>query len=387
MHQDVVTRPLRVCFFGTYDIDQPRTRVMMEGLRQVGIEVTECRVQLWSGTAQKVALAQQPWTLFRKLRQIGRAYYSLLTKSRQIGRCDAVVYAHLGQVDLVLTAWWFRLRSIPIIWDALVSLYDTVVDDRGLLTGQSIWGRWLRRVDQLAGRLADVVLVDTLQNRTFWHTRFSIPLPKLHLVYVGAEDLFARIHPKTKTNSHFNVLFYGKYIPLHGIGTILRAAKDLAEIDHINWTIIGTGQQRPYIDDLAKTLKVRNVRFVDWVPYSELPVYIAQADLCLGIFGKSDKAMRVVPNKAYQALASQRPLITADTPAARSILFRDGLEGALLVPPENATALADAVLELSRSPQRCMELAQDGFKLYRRYYSSRAIGQQVVDILTASVQF
>jgi len=376
---------VKVYYFGTYDVYQPRTRVMLEGLRQAGVEVVEYRTQLWSDTSHKVAVAQRPWTLFREMGQMVHVYSSLAIRSAQIGRCDAVVYAHLGQLDLVLTAWWFRLRHIPIIWDALVSLYDTVINDRGLLTGRSFWGWWLKRMDWLSGCLADVILVDTAQNRTFWQTRFSVPSFKLQVVPVGAEDVF-HTPARTEAHSRFQVLFYGKYIPLHGIETIIRAAKALELYKHISWTMIGIGQQRPHIDELAKTLRVQNVDFVDWVPYQEIPACIAQADLCLGVFGTTDKAARVVPNKVYQALASQCPVITGDTPAARDILLREGLEGALLVPCASPTALAEAVLELSRSPQRCAKLAQDGFELYQRYYSSQVIGRQVADLLAAFVR-
>jgi glycosyltransferase involved in cell wall biosynthesis len=52
-----------------------------------------------------------------------------------------------------------------------------------------------------------------------------------------------------------------------------------------------------------------------------------------------------VPNKVWQAMAGARPVITADTPAAREVL-RDGVE-ALLVPPGDAGALARALRRLA----------------------------------------
>jgi glycosyltransferase involved in cell wall biosynthesis len=68
----------------------------------------------------------------------------------------------------------------------------------------------------------------------------------------------------------------------------------------------------------------------------------------LGIFGTTSKAGRVIPNKAFQAIACGRPLITSDTPAARELLT-DGSD-ALLVPPGDAQGLAAAVRRLAADP-------------------------------------
>ena len=84
-----------------------------------------------------------------------------------------------------------------------------------------------------------------------------------------------------------------------------------------------------------------NVEWVEWVEYERLPEEIQRAGCALGVFGTSPKTGRVIPNKAFQALACGTPLVTADTPAARELLT-DG-ESALLVPPGDPDALADGV--------------------------------------------
>ena len=75
-----------------------------------------------------------------------------------------------------------------------------------------------------------------------------------------------------------------------------------------------------------------------WIEYELLPAEIQRAGCSLGIFGTGGKARRVIPNKAFQAIACAAPLVTADTPAARELLVDE--ESALLVPPGDAEALA-----------------------------------------------
>ena len=82
-----------------------------------------------------------------------------------------------------------------------------------------------------------------------------------------------------------------------------------------------------------------------WVAYERLPAELHAAGCALGIFGTSAKAGRVIPNKAFQALACGTPLVTADTPGARELLA-DGVS-ALLVPPGDPEALAAALRKLA----------------------------------------
>jgi glycosyltransferase involved in cell wall biosynthesis len=304
--------------------------------------------------------------------------------------CDVVLYPHLGQFDLALTARWFRRHHVPVVWDALISLYDTVVLDRQLVGARSLWAWFLRGIDRLASGLADCILVDTDQNRGYWRDRLAIPDDKLRVVHVGAEDLFGG-HPGTDQHGpgaeRRTVLFYGKYIPLHGVEVIVRAAHILEQAAapgrpaRVMWKLLGRGQQRPMAEDLARELDVHNLRFVDWVDYEDVPAQIRKASMGLGIFGLTDKAQRVVPNKAYQILAGGRPLITASTPASRELLVRDGLEGAYLVPAGDPEALAGAVDELAQSPEKARALAAAGHDLYRRFYTSREIGRRLIQVL------
>ena len=117
-----------------------------------------------------------------------------------------------------------------------------------------------------------------------------------------------------------------------------------------------------------------NVEWVDWVEYERLPEEIQRAGCALGVFGTSPKTGRVIPNKAFQALACGTPLVTADTPAARELLV-DG-ESALLVPAGDPEALAAAVRRLADDVELARAIGDGGLAAYREHASEAVLGER-----------
>ena len=68
---------------------------------------------------------------------------------------------------------------------------------------------------------------------------------------------------------------------------------------------------------LIEKLQPTNIEMVGRLPLAQIPLEIASATLCLGVFGTTDKARRVVPNKVFECVAVGRPVVTGDTPAIR----------------------------------------------------------------------
>ena len=109
-----------------------------------------------------------------------------------------------------------------------------------------------------------------------------------------------------------------------------------------------------------------------WVDYERLPDELHTAGCALGIFGTTEKAQRVIPNKVFQALACGTPVVTGDTPAARELLVNG--ESALLVPPGNPGALAAALRRLATEPAIAARIAAGGLETYRAQASEEILG-------------
>ena len=168
------------------------------------------------------------------------------------------------------------------------------------------------------------------------------------------------------------MLFVGKLIPLHGLETILEAARLCEEIA---FDVVGSGQLDALLERSTPNVTlaaVGRVRTPSLRSYNE-------AGCALGIFGTSEKAARVIPNKAFQALATGTPLITSDTPAAASSsrTARD----ALLVPAGDPEALATAVRRLAANPQLSREIGSNGRATYVAQASEEVLGRRWRELL------
>ncbi len=140
--------------------------------------------------------------------------------------------------------------------------------------------------------------------------------------------------------------------------------------------MIGDGQETDRFRALLDEQGPLDLSWTPWVPYEELIHRIHAADLCLGIFGTSDKALRVIPNKVFQILAAGHALITADTPAARELL-QPG-PGVILVPPGDPRALAAAIHEMREHRPRA-----DQLDAYRQRITPAAVTRELTAALLA----
>jgi glycosyltransferase involved in cell wall biosynthesis len=343
---------MRVLYFGTYERNYPRNAQVISALRRVGVEVVERHVGVWEGSRQNWSAG--PAAAAR----LALAELRLLRRPR--ADFDAVVVGYPGHFDLPTARRAARGR--PVVFNPLVSLLDTLVTDRGRFGAASLPAHALAKIDRHALRSADLVVADTRANADRLAALAGLLSERVEVCFVGAEERV--FGPGWSPEEPFTALFVGKLIPLHGLKTILAAAGAAPEL-HVR--LVGSGQ----LEHLVRK-RPENVEWVPWVEYDQLPRELHRAGCALGIFGTSDKAQRVIPNKAFQALACGTPLVTADTPAARELLVHK--QSALLVPPGDPEALATALRKLRSDTELAQGLGKGGRAAYEAQASENVLG-------------
>jgi glycosyltransferase involved in cell wall biosynthesis len=343
-----------ICYFGDYDPNYARNRVLLKGLRENGAEVLECH-------SDKKGFGLY-WELYKKHKKIREKY-------------DILIVAQSFNTRLV---WLAKLLSDKkIVWDAFYSLYDKYVNESKTISRYGIRAayQWLR--ERLACGLADLILLDTNEHIKYFVQEFGVNQNKFRRVLVGAEVVGENV--KKEKEDVFLILFYGNYSPLQGVEYIVRAAKILEGCSEIKLRLIGTGETYDKNRKLAEALEVNNIEFIKRMPYDELVKEIARADVCLGVFGNTAKTQRVIPNKVYDATALGKPIITSNTPAIRE-LFADK-KNILLCNAADSKDLADKILKLKNDGNLRAGIAQGGYEVFKSSATPRVIGEHLLALI------
>lgn len=354
---------MKVLFFGVYNINDTvnnRTRILLKGLKNLGVEVEECNAP--------VASWKRFWHLANQYRKTNKDY-------------DIMFLAH-GGAQLVAPLARILTRK-KIVADPIVSLYDTMVHDRKKCRRMSIRGFYYYFIDWLMIKLVDIVILDTEENIKYFSNNFHAKRSKFKRLFIGSENTPCPIR-EMATARDFVVHFHGYFIPLHGIEYIVRAAKIL-ENEHVIFRIMGKGQTYRHTKKLAEELRVKNVNFIDPVPRSDIQKYLCDSDVVLGIFGNTDKALRVIPNKAYDALAAGKALITADTPAIKELL--EDRNNCLLCRIADPGDLAAKVLELKNNQNLLKKISNAGRELFEKKLDQKILSLGLKKIIEETLSY
>src|SRR3989344_5364382 len=240
-------------------------------------------------------------------------FHFLLLKNKR--DYDLLYIGFFGH-PIILTLFPFFIGKF-IVFDVFISVYDTMVFDRTKVKKYSILAFIFYLIDYFSCRLANIILLDTNEHIKYFSKTFKIKESKLQKVFVGSnEDLFYK-RKKTRKDKKFVIGFYGHFLPLQGVPKIVKVAKKLKDYNDIKFEIIGEGIT--FEESINEAKGLNNIQFLGEKPYNQLPDYIKNWDLGLGIFGDTNKSLRVIPNKIFDYLYMEIPFLTKKSDAIQEL--------------------------------------------------------------------
>lgn len=282
------------------------------------------------------------------------------------------------QRDILAACRWAHRRGVKVLFDPMISAWDKKVLEQRKWRADEPRAQRLHAHETVLMNAPDMVTWDTSCHLEFCARTFNVPRERLRVLLTGTDETVFRpqADDAAPSTGPFRVLYHGAYLPLHGTEYIVEAAR-MTEGEGIQWDFLGWGAYKAATE--AKAAGISNIRFLDKVPYVDVPKVICAHDVVLGVFGTTEKASRVIGNKVYECMACARPTVnefcTGYPPEAkdcRAIKF---------VPPGDARAIADAVRAYRddwANRDAYFAAARDFFE---RHLSMRVIKTQLAGVL------
>lgn len=269
----------------------------------------------------------------------------------------------------------------PLIFDHMMSPYDSLLNERKAVKKGSVIDKAIYFYEKSILKYSDIILTDTATHKKYFTELFEANPEKIYAIHVGAdEDLFKDSNSSKEPSNKdpFEVLFYGTFLPLHGIEVILKAAS-ITRDNPIRFTIIGgKGKKLKNFYETKNRLSLNNVVHKRWVDYEQLPRLISKSDLCLGgHFGYTGQARRVISGKTFQFLSMGKPTIVGRIDEDYG--FEDK-KNCLVVSQGDEKELAEAILWCFENREKLGEIGRNGLELYENNLSIKSIKQSLLAV-------
>jgi len=308
---------------------------------------------------------------------------SVLLGGQASGRADVVVvssptFFSIGSAWLL--AQLKRARLVVEIRD----LWPAIFTELGVLTNRHVVGL-LERLELAAYAAADEIVVVSEGFRANLISR-GVPPGKIHTIRNGTSP--GRFDPATRPDPAVRatlgastdeclVLYLGTHGISQGLPGIADAAARLAA-HPVHFAFVGEGADKPRLQRKVTSLGLRNATLRPGVPHDQVPGLLAAADICLVPLRDVPLFATFIPSKMFEYLAAGKAVIGSVTGEAGQILRE---AGALVVPPEDSAALADAIRMLAISPQRRQAMGRAGRAHVEQSYDRTALAREYRKVL------
>ena len=140
----------------------------------------------------------------------------------------------------------------------------------------------------------------------------------------------------------------------HALSTLIEAAELVPEAQFI---IAGEGPERSALEDLASSLRLKNVTFTGFLNQEALLAIYQKAHVLVSHVRSNPLYEWTQPAKLWEYMATGRPVVHAGQGEVMPILEQHNL--ALTVLPAHPEALAQAIKELLANPAKGRAIAEN----------------------------
>jgi glycosyltransferase involved in cell wall biosynthesis len=221
-------------------------------------------------------------------------------------------------------------------------------------------------------------------------SRNGIPQERIAVIRNGVDlEAFvpgpkpAELVRRLSLEGKFVASYVGTMGMAHGLETVLLAADRLRDRRNLAFVLVGTGAERPRLEEGARRLGLDNVVFVGPVDKEEVKQYWRLCDVALVPLKGVPLFQHVIPSKMFEAMGTARPIILGVRGESEELLREAG--AGLAVPPESAQALAEALTNLMDDPSLCRDLGAAGRRFVETHSDRQRHALEMLKVLQGAV--
>jgi len=303
-----------------------------------------------------------------------------------------VVIATSPQLLVGLSGWWIAFwKRAPFIFEVR-DLWPESLSAVGMGTENSLLHRVLRTIAKFLYRVSHRIVVVTPAFKEHLIHHWETPATKISIVENGVESsLFApnpgdeALRDRFGLKEKFVAAYIGTMGMAHGLDTLMEAASSLRQSDpDVCFLLVGEGADKERMQGIVRDRGLSNIHFFDQQPRETIPAFIGSSDVCLVLLRKTDLFKTVIPTKMLEFMSCGRPVILGVDGQARQII--EEARGGLVIEPENAEELAEAIKRLKRDETACRVFGQNARAYVVERYSREQSAKQYLGVLEEVVR-
>jgi len=180
----------------------------------------------------------------------------------------------------------------------------------------------------------------------------------------------------------FVVSYIGGFAPHRGLDTVVRAMPRVKEaVPRAKLLLVGDRNEgyRRSLERLARELGCADaVDFAGWQPQEKVWSYIEASAVCLVPHARNPHTDTTIPNKIFQYMMRERPVIVSDCPPLARIAAESG--GGLVFRYDDPGALAGAIVELASDEEKRRRMAATGRRAVMERYTWERTAAPLVEL-------
>ena len=320
--------------------------------------------------------------LRRILNYISFAFMAMLFGIFATKKAD-VIYAYHPPLTVGIAAIFIKLfRRTPIVYD-IQDMWPDTLKATGMLNNKKILN-FIGSVCKLVYRFVDHIVVLCPGFKQLLIER-AVPKEKISVIYNWCDEQGltqakpAKLEYQQLMQNKFNIVFAGNMGKAQALDTILEVAKQLKNIQDIQFVFVGGGTETERLKQRSIIENISNAVFIPQMPMAEVGGVLKLSDLLLVHLKKDPLFEITVPSKTQAYMAMGKPVLMAVAGDAAELVQKAECGGVAI--SEDVASLEHAILKIYYLPIReRLQMGINAQTFYKQELSLESGVKQFVSI-------